>query len=80
MPIGFQSIGGSTGRPTGPQNRACMTNPANGTPLFQPCTPQILNRNVTVMSNNNYHLRGDVNSTTLGSRTGGALGAVKRRT
>jgi hypothetical protein len=78
MPIGFQSIGGSTGRPTGQQNRACMT--VNGTSLFQPCTPQILNRNVTVMSNNNYHLRGDVNSTTGGSHTGGSLGAVKRRT
>ena len=38
MPVNWQSIGGSKGRPTGPELRACITNPKTGELFYTPCT------------------------------------------
>jgi len=77
-PTGMYLVGGSKGRPTGPELRACMTGP-NGQQLVSPCTPA-RDMWTMIMTNNWWHQRGQVNSTTGGAVTGGALGARRRRT
>ena len=79
MTIGFAiRVGGSKGRPTGPELRACLKD-ENGNQLISPCTPA---RKIWTMIKTNdwWYQKGTNSSTTLGARTGGILGAVKRRT
>ena len=79
MTIGFViRVGGNKGRPTGPELRACLKD-ANGKQLIRPCTPA---RKIWTMIKTNdwWYQKGNNSSTTLGARTGGILGAVKRRT
>tara|TARA_B100001093_G_scaffold520247_1_gene613925 strand:- start:2811 stop:3119 length:309 start_codon:yes stop_codon:yes gene_type:complete len=97
--IGFGiTVGGSKGRPTGPELRACLNEQEalrtitvpqgvvcdkNGncnvyTATIPYCTAP---RKIWTMikTNNNWHQRGFVNSTTGGVVTGGALAARKNR-
>ena len=80
MPVNWQSIGGSKGRPTGPELRACITNAKTGELLYTPCTHVNNNKWPMIKTNDWYYLKGNVNSTTGGAVTGGALAARKRRT
>ena len=80
MPVNWQSVGGSKGRPTGPELRACITNPNTGLPFYTPCVPVNYNKWPMIKTNDWYYMKGNINSTTGGAVTGGALGARKRRT
>jgi len=80
MPVNWQSSGGSKGRPTGPDLRACINNPQTGLPFYSPCVPVNLNKWPMIKTNDWYYMKGTVSSTTGGAVTGGALGARKRRT
>lgn len=86
MPVGFQSVGGSKGRPTpfpdgGIILRGCIQNPFGFT-LNLPCEKPILHvtQNKFLFLNNDwFYQKGSVNSTTGGSSTGGNMAAKKRR-
>ena len=80
MPIGFYSVGGSKGRPTGPELRGCIINPKTGNPFIVPCTPVRIMRWPMIMTNDWYYQKGNINSTTGGATTGGIMRAKKRRT
>ena len=86
MTIGVQSVGGSKGRPTnwyagGIFLNACLQNP-HGNILNNPCflaQPARGNSFFLLLNNDWFYQKGNVNSTTGGVVTGGALGARKRR-
>ena len=80
MPVNWQSVGGSKGRPTGLELRACINNPRTGLPFYTPCVPVNNNRWPMIKTNDWFYMKGSVNSTTGGAVTGGALSARKRRT
>ena len=78
MPIGMRLVGGSQGRPTGLELRGCIRT-SDGKSLVNPCTPA---RNIwtMIMTNDWFYAKGNVNSTTGGVVSGGALAARRRRT
>jgi len=93
--IGFVlTMGGAGGRPTGPQLRACAY-PGMPGPQFTDsitvgignnrfanvpcCTPARPNMWHMIKTNDWWYQKGNVNSTTGGAVTGGALGARRRR-
>jgi hypothetical protein len=86
MTIGVQSVGGSKGRPTNWYEgriflNACLQNP-NGNILNSPCflaQPSRGNSFFLLLNNDWFYQKGNVNSTTGGAVTGGALAARKRR-
>ena len=80
MPTNWQSSGGSKGRPTGPDLRACINNPKTNRPFYEPCVPVNHRKWPLIKTNDWFYMKGNVNSTTGSSVTGGALGARKRRT
>ena len=80
MPTNWQSSGGSKGRPTCPELRACINNPKTNLPFYEPCVPVNHRKWPLIKTNDLFYMKGNVNSTTGGSVTGGALGARKRRT
>ena len=47
---------------------------------YSPCVPVNHNKWPMIKTNDWYYMKGNVNSTTGGAVTGGALGARKRRT
>lgn len=94
-PMGFVTIvGGSKGRPTGPELRACEKGPRwvgpSGYGFTQvwdptvkritPCTPARPNLRTMIMSNDWWYQKGNNSSTSLIHTTGSSLGAVRRRT
>jgi hypothetical protein len=78
-PSGFVTImGGSKGRPTGPELRACIKD-SKGNQLISPCTPA--RREWTMIKTNDWwYQKGNNSSTSLIHTTGGSLSAVRRRT
>lgn len=93
--IGFIRSGrGSGGRPTGPQLKACAF-PGTPGPQFHDsikvaigankfaivpcCTPARPKLWYMIKTNDWWYQKGNVNSTTGGAVTGGALGARRRR-
>ena len=74
-------VGGSQGRPTGLELRGCIRTSygPNGKQLIIPCSPA---QNIwkMIMTNDWYYGKGNVNSTTGGVVSGGALAARRRRT
>jgi hypothetical protein len=80
MPVGWQSIGGSKGRPTGLELRACIKDPKTNILFYQPCTPVNDDKWKMIKTNDWYYMKGNVNSTTGSAVTGGALAARRRRT
>lgn len=80
MPTNWQSVGGSKGRPTGLELRACIVNKKTGVPFYSPCVPVNSSRWPLIKTNDWYYLKGNVNSTTGSAVTGGALRARKNRT
>lgn len=94
-PSGFSLImGGSKGRPTGPELRACeqgnrWVGPAgygydqifdSREQLITPCTPARPNLRTMIKTNDWWYQKGNNSSTSLIHTTGGSLGAVRRRT
>ena len=76
-PSGFVIImGGSKGRPTGPELRACE----KGNKFVNPCTWARPNLRTMIKTNEWWYQKGNNNSTSLIHTTGGSLGAVRRRT
>lgn len=84
MPVNWQSVGGSKGRPTGPELRGCQINPNTGGLFFSACAP-VIRPSVNgqwqmIKSNDWYYKRGSGSSTTGGASTGGIARAKARRT
>jgi hypothetical protein len=91
-PSGFVVImGGSKGRPTGPELRACEQGPRwvgpNGFQVFdprkqliQPCTSARRDLRTMIKTNDWWYQKGNNSSTSLIHTTGSSLSAVKRRT
>ena len=91
-PSGFVLImGGSKGRPTGPELRACQNGPRwigpNGFQVFdpseqliQPCTPARRDLRTMIKTNDWWYQKGSNSSTSLIHTTGSSLSAVRRRT
>ena len=73
------TLGGSKGRPTGPELRACIKD-SSGNQAIIPCTPARRNLRIMIKTNDWWYQKGNNNSTTLIHTTGGSLGAVQRRT
>ena len=76
--IGALTVGGSKGRPTGLELRACQLD--NKKQLVEPCTPARPNLKIMIKTNDWWYQKGNNNSTSLIHTTGGSLGAIKRRT
>ena len=72
------TLGGSKGRPTGPELRACQTDPTGQ--VVEPCTPARPNLRTMIKTNDWWYQKGNNSSTSLIHTTGGSLGAVRRRT
>ena len=76
-PSGFAiTVGGSKGRPTGPELMACDKDPKH---RKQPCKMPI-NLRTMIKTNDWWYQKGSNSSTSLIHTTGGTLGAVRKRT
>jgi hypothetical protein len=80
MPTGMYLVGGSKGRPTGPELRGCQVNSSSTWGgHISPCAPVIKTWQM-IKTNDWYYKPGSGSSTTGGASTGGNMGAKKRRT
>mgnify|MGYP001033239571 CR=1 FL=1 len=88
MPIGASiSVGGSKGRPGGPEFRACIPGGVwigdtfyKQPQLVYPCMPARPNLKTIIKTNDWWYQKGNNSSTSLIHTTGGSLSAVRRRT